>query len=319
MGKVVQLCEVEIAALKPYERNAKKHSAEQIRKIGRSIQEMSFISPCLVDKDQNVIAGHGRIMAAREIGLEKVPCVFVEGLTEEQRRAYIIADNRLSEFSDWDMEKVAEELRDLKVGDYNIGLLDFDIETIEDIEINFEEAEDAEKEKEKHKAWNTRGVKCDMKLNIAARTKGGRRYISLYAVSKEGMTLEEIKNDRKCEKQMTRDLVDQITGSLGNNLTGTGWAMITTGRRRHREGYHFATEVTRKAAEKLRIPFYEGMITCENANRLKPDLKITTDPKEKNLIMFDDIITTGTTMVKTTELLQDHGYTVMTIIGIRNQ
>lgn len=317
MGKAVQLREVKIAALIPYERNAKKHSAEQIRKIGKSIEAVGFISPCLVDKDMNVIAGHGRIMAAQEIGLEKVPCVFVEGLTEEQRRAYIIADNRLSEFSDWDMDKVTEELKDL--ADYNIGMLDFEIDGLEEVEIEFDQAEAPEEKKEKHKAWNTRGVKCDMKLNLAARIKNGHRYVSLYAVSKEGLTLEEIKNDRKCERKMTAELVSQIRESLGDNLAGTGWAMITTGRRRHREGYHFATEVTRNAAEQLRVPFYEGMITCGNANRLKPDLKINTEPAEKNLILFDDIITTGTTMVKTVELLQAHGYTVMTIIGIRNQ
>lgn len=318
MGKAAQLRDVKIEELIPYERNAKKHSAEQIRKIGKSIEAVGFISPCLVDKDMNVIAGHGRIMAAREIGLEKVPCVFVEGLTEEQRRAYIIADNRLSEFSDWDMEKVTEELKDL--ADYNIGLLDFDIDGLDDVEMDFSETEEPEEgEKEKHKAWNTRGVKCDMKLNLAARVKSGHRYISLYAVSKEGLTLEEIKNDRKCERKMTAELVDQIRESLGENLAGTGWAIITTGRRRHREGYHFATEVTRNAAEQLRIPFYEGMITCSNANRLKPVLQINTEPEEKNLILFDDIITTGTTMVKTVELLQTRGYTVMTIIGIRNQ
>ena len=126
MGKVVELREVEIAALKPYERNAKQHSQEQVEKIGRSIRELGFLSPCLIDQDLNVIAGHGRIMAARSIGWETVPCVFIEGLTEEQRRAYILADNRLTELGEWDMSLVQQELAALADADFDIQITGFD-------------------------------------------------------------------------------------------------------------------------------------------------------------------------------------------------
>ena len=155
--------------------------------------------------------------------------------------------------------------------------------------------------------------------NITSREKSGKRYISLHAVTKEGKTLEEIKNDKTCERQLAEELVTFIRQSLSGNLSESGWAMITTGRRRHRDGYHFATEICRKAAMELRIPFYEGAIECGNSDRLKPELKIVNPPKEKNLILFDDVITTGNTMVKTIELLAAEGYTVMPIIGIRNQ
>lgn len=126
MGKAVELREVEIAALKPYERNAKQHSKEQVEKIGRSIRELGFLSPCLIDQEMNVIAGHGRIMAAKEIGMTAVPCVFVEGLTEDQRQAYILADNRLTELGEWDMERVQQELADLADADFDISLTGFD-------------------------------------------------------------------------------------------------------------------------------------------------------------------------------------------------
>ena len=126
MGKAVELRDVEISALKPYERNAKQHSQEQIDKIGRSIQELGFISPCLIDKEFNVIAGHGRIMAARAVGWDAVPCVFIEGLTEEQRKAYILADNRLTELGEWDMEKVQQELAALADADFDIDIIGFD-------------------------------------------------------------------------------------------------------------------------------------------------------------------------------------------------
>ena len=118
---------------------------------------------------------------------------------------------------------------------------------------------------------------------------------------------------------MAEEVTEQIRQFLGSNLADTGWALITTGRRRHREGYHFATAVCKAIAEKLSIRFYEGAVECGNADRLKPALTLKTEPKEKNLILFDDIITTGTTMSRTAELLQGKGYTVMTIIGIRNQ
>ena len=126
MGKAVELREVKIAELKPYERNAKQHSKEQVEKISRSIQELGFVSPCLIDKEMNVIAGHGRIMAAKAIGMEKVPCVFIEGLTEAQRRAYIIADNRLTELGDWDMEMLQQELAELADFDFDISITGFD-------------------------------------------------------------------------------------------------------------------------------------------------------------------------------------------------
>lgn len=83
--------------------------------IANSIQEFGFLSPCLIDRDYNIIAGHGRVMAAELLGLDKVPCVFVEGLTDEQRRAYIIADNRLTELGGWDMELVRLELDDIDI------------------------------------------------------------------------------------------------------------------------------------------------------------------------------------------------------------
>ena len=126
MGKAVELREVEIAALRQYERNAKQHSKEQVKKIADSIRRLGFISPCLIDTELNVIAGHGRILAAKEAGWTAVPCVFVEGLTEEERKAYILADNRLTELGEWDMDLVQQELAALAEADFDISLTGFD-------------------------------------------------------------------------------------------------------------------------------------------------------------------------------------------------
>ena len=83
MAKTTDMVEVAVSKLVPYENNAKKHGKEQLKRLQESIKEFGFVSPCIIDKDYNLIAGHGRLEAAKQLGMESVPCVFVEGLTEE--------------------------------------------------------------------------------------------------------------------------------------------------------------------------------------------------------------------------------------------
>ena len=82
MGKIADVQEVTLTKLVPYAKNAKIHGSEQIEKLKASISEFGFVNPCLIDEDFNIIAGHGRVMAAKELGMDAVPCVFVEGLTD---------------------------------------------------------------------------------------------------------------------------------------------------------------------------------------------------------------------------------------------
>lgn len=146
MAKTTEMVEVTVDLLEPYERNAKEHPQEQIEKLKESIQEFGFISPCLIDRENRIIAGHGRVQAAKQLGFETVPCVYIEGLTEAQRQAYIIADNRLTELGGWDMAIVSEELEDLMDQGFDISLTGFDIDDIiideiEDIDIEPEAEE----------------------------------------------------------------------------------------------------------------------------------------------------------------------------------
>lgn len=127
MAKIAKVQEVAVADLKPYAKNAKIHGEEQVEKIAESIRAFGFLSPLLIDGDMNVIAGHGRIMAAKKLGIDKVPCVFIEGLTDEQRRAYILADNRLTELGGWDMDMVNAELQELLDADFDISLTGFEL------------------------------------------------------------------------------------------------------------------------------------------------------------------------------------------------
>ena len=117
-----QLLRVPIGDLVPYARNARTHGEAQIALLRSSLREFGFVNPVLIDKDRNIIAGHGRVLAAKAEGIDEVPCVLVEHLTDAQRRAYILADNRLAELSGWD-----EEMRAAELGDIRDAGLDLDI------------------------------------------------------------------------------------------------------------------------------------------------------------------------------------------------
>lgn len=137
MGSIEKIEEIDVQKLIPYANNAKIHGKQQLEKLKSSIEEFGFLTPCLIDNDFNIIAGHGRVMAAKSLKLEKVPCVFIEGLTEQQRRAYILADNRLGELGEWNMDLVCSELEVLKDENFDIELTGFDLDQDEiNIEID---------------------------------------------------------------------------------------------------------------------------------------------------------------------------------------
>ena len=119
-----------VADLIPYARNSRTHSAEQIGKIAASIREFGFLNPVIVDGANGIIAGHGRILAAQKLGLEDVPTIEASHLSEAQRRAYIIADNRLALDAGWDDEMLRVELRDLEATGFDLALTGFDLSEI---------------------------------------------------------------------------------------------------------------------------------------------------------------------------------------------
>ena len=124
---------VAVTKLIPYVNNARTHSAEQIMKLRSSLREFGFINPVIIDRDYNVIAGHGRIMAAKEEGIKEVPCVFVDYLTEAQKKAYILADNRMAMDAGWDEELLRVEIEALQDADFDIGLTGFDENDLADL------------------------------------------------------------------------------------------------------------------------------------------------------------------------------------------
>ena len=118
------------ADLIPYARNSRTHSDAQLAQIAGSIREFGFTNPVLIDAENGIIAGHGRALAAGKLGLAEVPCIRLAHLTETQRRAYVIADNKLAINAGWDEELLGLELADLREMDFDLSILGFTDEEI---------------------------------------------------------------------------------------------------------------------------------------------------------------------------------------------
>lgn len=147
-----------IRDLKPYKKNAKKHNKEQVEQIANSIKEFGFTQPVIIDKNNEVVAGHGRILGAKKAGLKQVPTVCLEELTEEQIKAYRLVDNKLNE-SEWDNDLLNTELSELlDAGEVDMTLFDFDMDNL------FEEETENKKKVEFE-------VKKENKIIITCKTK----------------------------------------------------------------------------------------------------------------------------------------------------
>lgn len=118
---------VSVKTLVPYARNSRTHSPQQVDKIAASIREFGFLNPIIVDGQSGIIAGHGRVMAAQKLGLATLPVIEAAHLTEAQRRAYVIADNRLALDAGWDNDLLKIELQDLDAAGFDLSLTGFEI------------------------------------------------------------------------------------------------------------------------------------------------------------------------------------------------
>ena len=123
--------QVKLDALIPYARNSRTHSDAQVAQIAASIKEFGFTNPVLIDETGNIIAGHGRVMAARKLAISDVPSIRLTHLTEAQKKAYVIADNKLALNAGWDDEMLAVELTDLKDMGFDLDLTGFSTDEIE--------------------------------------------------------------------------------------------------------------------------------------------------------------------------------------------
>ena len=129
----MQIEQLALDALIPYARNSRTHSDEQVAQVAASIREFGFTNPVLIDGEGGIIAGHGRVLAARKLGLADVPCIRLAHLSDAQKRAYIIADNKLAINAGWDEDMLSLELLDLRDADYALPITGFYADELEQI------------------------------------------------------------------------------------------------------------------------------------------------------------------------------------------
>lgn len=137
----IPVIDVQVDALIPAARNSRTHSPDQIAQIAGSIREFGFTNPVLIDGVRGIIAGHGRVLAARKLGLATVPCIELGHLSEMQKRAYIIADNKLALNAGWDLEMLRIEIEGLLSDDFDVSLAGFDASDLTSILLDRETGE----------------------------------------------------------------------------------------------------------------------------------------------------------------------------------
>ena len=130
----MELVKKKVSELIPYINNSRTHSEEQITQIASSIKEFGFTNPILIDQDNSIIAGHGRLHAVKKLGYKEVSCIIISGLTKTQIKALIIADNQLALNASWDIDKLSLELDSLKDDDFNLDILGFNNDFLKDIQ-----------------------------------------------------------------------------------------------------------------------------------------------------------------------------------------
>ena len=149
-----------INELKPYENNSRTHDENQIKQICESIKEYGWTNPVLIDEKGMIIAGHGRVEAGKKLDIKEVPCIVLSGLTEAQKKAYVIADNKMALNAGWDFNLLSLELENLKELDFDLELTGFSADEIDGLLSTNEDIENNDYEEQDLKENNTQLHKC---------------------------------------------------------------------------------------------------------------------------------------------------------------
>lgn len=190
----MRIIQKKTSELVPYEKNPRKNE-KAVDKVAASIREFGFKVPIIIDTDGVIVAGHTRLMAAEQIGLDKVPCIIADDLNEEQLKAYRLADNKTAEFAEWDFELLAEELEEIT--DIDMSEFGFDIDALDDEEVEIKEDEaplDAQSRCRKGDLWKLGGCRllCGDSTDSATidRLMDGRKAGMIFTDPPYGMDLD---------------------------------------------------------------------------------------------------------------------------------
>lgn len=147
-----KIIQTDISAINEYAKNSRTHSLHHIDQLVESIREFGFTNPILIDETSTILAGHGRLAAAKKLGIKTVPTITISGLTDLQKKAYVIADNKLALNSGWDIDLLASELKDLAEMDFNVDIIGFDADELSALFIP-EPEDDETEEKDKQEKF----------------------------------------------------------------------------------------------------------------------------------------------------------------------
>lgn len=296
----MEVKEISVQELREYENNPRRNDSA-VDAVAKSIKEFGWKQPVVIDSDNVIVCGHTRFKAARKLGLEKVPCIVAADLTPAQIKAFRLVDNKTNELASWDMALLDEEFR--SITDVDMSGFGWDI-TDRSL---------------RQRSWTRVEKLCDLKKRIKQFSQGEMIYSTCFEVGKTGTPIDKIKQDRANVEPFSDCLCDWLDKVVGGNLTKGDWCIVTTPRRRHRNGFHFATEICRSTAQKLSLPFYEEIFRAKDRSRINPEFYLEQTPKERNVILYDDIISTGETIRVCRQLLFEAGYVVLCVISIKNR
>jgi hypothetical protein len=203
-------------------------------------------------------------------------------LSEEEKKQFIIKDN--AGFGEWDYDLLANE---------------WDSEDLDDWGVDVWQEDDSSRNK-----WSKNESLCDMVDKLKLHKKGAFYYLSFWESSEEGNDLTEIKNDKSMIDCFAAKFMEVIPAIYGQNLKAGGFCIIAPPKRRHKEN-NFASEICKVIAKNMDLKFYEDLIECKNRQRINPDFSIKYKFPEKNVFVFDDIVTTGSTLTAIYLLLRD--------------
>lgn len=306
--------------------NFNKGTEEGQKLIEKSFKELGAGRSILVDKDGKIIAGNKSQIAAQAAGIKKVRVIESDGteliavkrtdisIDSADGRKLALADNMTAHVNlAWDeiqIDKIETSIEEFDKSDWG-----FDVKNIQQEQVSDEQklADDVKK----RAAWGKREKYteplCDLKDRLTVHNRDGRFFISTYKRSEEGIPLSEIKIAYNV-KLFALQAENIIRGIIGLKQKD-GWCIITTPKRRHKEK-NFASMVCDEVSKNLGIPFYEDVVEAKNKQRINPVFELKKQIDEKEIIIYDDIFTTGSTLKATADLFPDKN--VLCVIGIYN-
>ena len=307
--------------------NFNKGTEEGQKLIEKSFKELGAGRSILVDKDGKIIAGNKSQLAAQAVGIKKVRVIESDGteliavkrtdlsLDSAEGRKLALADNLTTQVNlAWDeiqIEKIETSVDGFDKSDWG-----FDIRNIQSDHI-LQEEKNPSYDGNRRSAWGKREKYteplCDLKVRLTVHNRDGRFFISTYKRSEEGIPLSEIKNDDNVK--LFASQAENIIRGIIRLKQKEGWCIITTPKRRHKEK-NFASMVCDELSKTLGIPFYEDVVEAKNKHRIDPVFELKKQINEKEIIIYDDIFTTGSTLKATAELFPDKN--LLCVIGIYN-